>query len=647
MIPQQTIDQIFDTARIEDVIGDFVQLKKAGGNYKGLSPWTSEKTPSFFVSPSKGIYKDFSSGKGGNVVSFLMELEAMSYPEALRYLAAKYNIDIEEAAPDPEKQAEQQHSESLALVNKFAAEFFTEQLWKTEEGKNIGLSYLRERGFTDQTLETYGIGYSPQKSTALVETAAEQGLQEKYLLELGLLKKGNHGLYDFFRGRIMFPIRNLSGRVIAFGGRTLRSDKNLAKYFNSPESDLYNKSKVLYGIYEGKRSIVAENNCYLVEGYTDVLSLHQAGIHNVVASSGTALTKEQIRLIKRYAPQVTILYDGDPAGIKASFRGIDLILQEGLQVRVLLFPEGHDPDSFAKSVSQEKLQDYLKTEAKDFIVFKTDLLLGEAQNDPIKKAGLTREIVQSIALVSDHIARSVYIKQCSRILDIPEQALLNELNKMLRKQHYDHTSVTPPPEEATPTEPLAKTDLAELSFESQEREILRVLLTYGNRNLEVEMLDEEDNEQLIEVTVAEYILHDLLEDDIQITTPIYQKIFEEYQRCIEESEDIPDASVFVKHPDPRLSEAVASLISSPHELSENWFNAHRIVTTREDEDLKRTTLDPLMRLKLNKVRMMIGEIEKQLKDASEETDVMILLQEKVKLDQKKMQISGFFGSTIL
>ena len=431
-IPQHIIDQIFETARIEEVIGQFVNLKKSGSNYKGLSPFSSEKTPSFMVSPAKGIFKDFSSGKGGNVVSFLMEHESYSYPEALRWLGKYYNIEIPERELTPEEKAKLDERDSLFIANAFAEKFFTDQL-ESEEGRAIGLSYFLERGYRDDVIKKFQLGYSPDKSDALIKAADEGGHNLEFFEKLGLVKEKENGdRFDFFRGRVMFPIHNLTGRVLGFGGRTLKKSKKTAKYFNSPESPIYHKSDVLYGIYQSRNSIRNKDLCYLVEGYTDVISMHQSGIENVVASSGTALTPGQIRLIKRFTPNITILFDGDPAGIRASFRGIDLILEEGMNVKVVPFPEGEDPDSYSKRVSSDELVAYLEEHAQDFISYKSNTVLAETKNDPIKKAGLIREVLDSIALVPNQISRSVYIQQTSQQFEIAEQTLISELNKILR-----------------------------------------------------------------------------------------------------------------------------------------------------------------------------------------------------------------------
>ena len=645
MISRNTIDKIFEAARIEEVVQDFVQLKKAGSNLKGLSPFADEKTPSFFVSPAKGIFKDFSSGKGGNAVTFLMELEHMTYPEALRYIADKYSIEIEETEMDPKQKEEQSLRESLVLVNKFAFEKFEKNLWETQEGKSIGLSYFRERGFSDKTIRKFGLGYALDQNDALLKAAKDAGHKEEHLLNLGLTKEGNYGKYDFFRGRVIFPIRNVSGRCIAFAGRTLKSD-NKVKYINSPESELYDKSKTLYGLYEGKQNIIKEDKCFLVEGYTDVISLNQAGVEYAVASSGTSLTTEQARLIKRYTKNVSVLYDGDKAGINAALRGIDLLLQEGLQVKVLLFPEGHDPDSFARESSQTELENYLNTQAKDFTDFMIEVLLDGHEDDPVKRAEATRRIVESLSLIDDNITRSIYVQRCSKNLEIPEKALLSELNKFLRKRTLKKAGVDP---QIVQDEPQHIEDQeGTLPLEDVaiwEREIARILINYGSEEIEIELQSEEGEEEKVKVQVAEYILHDLTQDEIGFQTEVYRSIVDIYQSHFSENGNFPSSEYLVRNP--KLSESIAAMISSPYELSENWAERHKIYTDTEEKDLLRTVFDPLMRLKLNKVKTSMREVDDAIKSTENEEELHLHLQEKMKLDQMKVALSEFFGSAII
>lgn len=434
MISRNTIDQVYETARVEEVIGDFVVLKKSGSNFKGLSPFSQERTPSFMVSPVKQIWKDFSSGKGGNVVAFLMEHEHFTYPEAIRFLAKKYNIEIEETQQSSEEKDKMNLRESLYLVNQFAQEQFSKDLWESTEGKAIGLSYFRERGFTEDTIRFFGLGYAAEQRDYFFKKAQKSGYAENHLVETGLVIKNERGNVDRFRGRVLFPIRSMAGRVQGFGGRILSSTTKTAKYLNSPESDVYHKSQVLYGIFEAKKAIAREDVCYLVEGYTDVIQMFQKGVENVVSSSGTALTPEQIRLIRRLTSNIVVLFDGDAAGLRAALRGIDLILEEGMNVRICSFPEGEDPDSFAKSNNLEEIQSYLTNQAKDFIQFKTDLLLQEVDNDPVKKATTVREIVQSIAKIPDAIKQEIYLRECAAQMQVSEEVLFNALAQEKNKK---------------------------------------------------------------------------------------------------------------------------------------------------------------------------------------------------------------------
>jgi DNA primase len=479
MIDQVTIDRIFATADIVEVISDFVKLKKAGTNFKGLSPFTNEKTPSFFVSPSKGIFKCFSSGIGGNVVSFLMEHEKLSYPEALRYLARKYNIEISERESTADEIRDINERESLIAVSEYAARQFTEWLWKREEGKAIGLSYYKERGFRENIIEKFQLGYSFEQRDAFTKLAIEKGYKLDYLSKTGLtIDKGNYQ-FDRFAGRVIFPIHSISGQIIGFGGRILKKDDKSAKYLNSPESEIYHKSNVLYGLFFAKNDIIKNDKCFLVEGYTDVISMHQADICNVVASSGTALTHEQIRLIKRFTKNVTVLYDGDEAGIKASLRGIDLILEEGLNVKVLLLPEGEDPDSFSRSHSNNEFHDFIQQNESDFIKFKTRLLLQDAENDPVKRATLISDVVSTIAVIPDNIIRAVYIRECSKIVDIDEGMLYNEIYKIRRNKIFEESKRSGYIPDYQPPNKLKHKPVIQLANEyPHEKELIKTVLQY-------------------------------------------------------------------------------------------------------------------------------------------------------------------------
>lgn len=641
MIPKETVDKIMDTAIIQEVIGDFVTLKKSGTSYKGLSPFTSEKTPSFYVVPHKGIYKCFSSGKGGNVVSFLMEHEKFSYPEALRWLADKYKIEVEEEEMTPEQMEAQTMRESLGIVSQFANEYFQDNLWETDPGKAIGLSYLRERGYRDDIIKKFQIGYCLEEWDAFTKKALAKGYELKYLTASGLSKEKNGGAFDFFHGRIMFPIRNISGKVIAFGGRTLKSDKKVAKYFNSPESDLYSKSRVLYGIDLAKGAIVKKDLCYLVEGYTDVIALHQNEVENVVASAGTSLTDDQIRLIKRYTPNVCMLFDGDAAGIRASFRGIDLLLQQGLNVKVVSFPDGEDPDSFASKTPSGEFQDFLKNSAQDFIVFKGRILSAEADNDPIKKAEMISDIVSSISLIPDAIKRSVYIKECSTLLDVEEAVLVAEMNKRIRSKFKKETGFTPVVDfvERPPVQPMPASGPKD-SLAHQERDFIRLLLNYGATTIEMEAAEDQPQE----IRVSEFLIHALDEDQIVLTNPGLNAVLCEYRNQLLEGTQ-PSDTHFTMHADMGISQVAADILSERHALSPNWVK-HRIYPETEDMLLVKAVKDSIHRIKLVKIREMIQVINEQIRTADEEKAIQLMMKRQA-LDKAKATLSAYFGSVVI
>lgn len=659
MIPKDTIDKIFDAARIEEVVGDFVMLKKRGANLLGLCPFHNEKTPSFTVSPAKGIYKCFGCGKAGNSVNFMMEHDQMSYPEALRYLANKYSIEVEEKQQSPEQLQSQDERESLLVVCSYAQKYFTNNLLNTDEGRSIGLSYFKERGFRADIIEKFQLGYSLEDRKAFTKDGLNNGYKLSYLVKAGLtIDKTQEGAatenansdhaFDRFAGRIMFPIHNVTGRPIAFGGRILKSDKKLAKYINSPETDIYHKSNVLYGLYFAKKAIIANDICFLVEGYTDVISLYQAGIENVVASSGTSLTVEQIRQIKRYTQNITILYDGDNAGIKASFRGIDMILEEGMNVKVLLFPGGDDPDSFSKRVSLEELKLFIAEQTKDFIAFKTMMLYSEAANDPIKKAGLIKDIVESIAVIPEAINRSVYIKECSRLLEMDEQLLLNELNKIRKKRLFDKDKRVPsPPEEntsvGTPIEvptPAIFTDV----IEHQERDIVRLLLNYADKKIEVDNTDEEGNATTVEVTVAELILHELGTDDIAFINPVYQHIFSAFLEKRVHA-NLPDISSFINHSNTEISKAVIDLVSSSYTLA-NW-DKHSIMVQTEDRILKKSVYSTIYSYKSKHVEKLLDDNNVRLKNSTNNDEVIELMEQQFKLIEAKKHFNKLLGRIVV
>jgi len=534
LISKSTIDQVFETARVEEVIGDFVQLKKAGSNFKGLSPFTDERSPSFMVSPVKQIWKDFSSGKGGNVVAFLMEHEHFTYPEAIKYLANKYGIEVEETEQTNEEKEQADERESMYLISEFAKDYFHSTLFKTEEGKAIGLSYFKERGFTEETIKKFQLGYSPDSWDAFTSEAIKKGYKLEFLEKTGLSIVKEEKQFDRFKGRVMFPILSMSGRTLGFGGRILTNDKKAAKYLNSPESDIYHKSKVLYGIFHAKQAIAKDDNCYLVEGYTDVIQFAQTGIHNVVSSSGTALTEEQIRLINRLTQNITLLFDGDAAGLRASLRGVDLILEQGMNVKICTFPEGEDPDSFARKNSLEELTLYLEENARDFINFKASILVDETKNDPVKKADTIRDMVVSISKIPDVIKREIYVQECSRIMDISEVVLFNSLAQILSKNKKDQSKT--PKQTEKPFEVVNQqskpTEKIDVKFQL-EMKILELLLLYGGEVETFEDLilqtNEEGGEEIVpekkEFKVHQKVFLDLQQDEMEFTNPVFQELF--------------------------------------------------------------------------------------------------------------------------
>ncbi len=591
MITRETIDKVFETARVEEVIGDFVQLKRAGSNYKGLSPFSDERSPSFMVSPVKQIWKDFSSGKGGSVVTFLMEHEHFTYPEAIRFLANKYNIEIEETETSQEDKIEANEKESMYLVSEFAKTYFQETLLNSEEGKAIGLSYFKERGFTNETIAKFGLGYSPETWDAFTKEALTKGYQLDYLEKVGLTilrEDGKH--FDRFKGRVMFPIQSLSGRTLGFGGRILTNDKKAAKYLNSPESEIYHKSKVLYGIFHAKQAIAKQNNCYLVEGYTDVIQMHQAGIENVVASSGTALTPDQIRLINRLTKNITVLFDGDAAGLRASVRGIDLILEEGMNVKVCTFPDGEDPDSFAKKNSYEDLVSHLENNAKDFIQFKASLLMVEANNDPIKKADLIRDMVVSISKIPDRIKREIYIQECSRIMDISEQVLLNTLAQLVQKDISEAGKKFKQEQKAfevVKNEPLVHHEKVNIVYEL-ERKIIEMLLLYGSQeaefddfilkaNEEGEMIEEKETNT---IKVHQRIYLSLQEDEVELANPLFKEIYSDLIAYYNQNEQFNIEQYLMQLSAEHSQMVTDILMLEEKELLHNWETKHIYVKTK-------------------------------------------------------------------
>ncbi|MCX6300629.1 MAG: DNA primase [Bacteroidia bacterium] len=627
MIDRPTIERILDAAQIVDVIQEFVPLKKRGVNYLGLCPFHNEKTPSFTVSPSKEIFKCFGCGKVGNSVNFIMEHEHLSYPEALKYLARKYHIEVVEKELTPEELEKQNERESLLVVTAYAARKFTENLFQTDEGITVGLSYFKERGFQQNTLKKFEVGYSFEKRDAFTRQALDDGYKQDFLLKTGLSIQHEDHVFDRFSGRVMFPIHSLSGQVLGFGGRILKSDVKTAKYLNSPESEIYHKSRIVYGIFQARKAITQDDRCYLVEGYTDVMSLHEAGIENVVASSGTSLTQEQVRLIKRFTPNITILYDGDSAGIKASIRGIDIVLEEGMNVRIVLLPDGEDPDSYSKKVSNEEFIKYLREKETDFIRFKTDLLLEEASNDPVRKANLIRDIVRSIAVIPETINRTVYIKECSTHLDITEAVLYHEVNKLRQQRSFQDRNKYPGIEDLpVPPQVIQKQVKQEIITYYSEKEIIRLLLKFGSTEFERKIRSEDGKEEV--TMVSDYIVREITSDDLLFNDETCAKIFEEFRFFCQQG-IFPGDKQFIKHEDPAISQLSADLLSYSHELSRIWRDKQTFVET-EDMKLKDIVPDVVLKFKSDKIKVRLKENMIQLEDAAKkgDTERILALQKK-------------------
>lgn len=670
MIPQETIDQIIFYSRIDEVVNDFVPLKKRGQNMWGCCPFHNEKTPSFSVSPSKGIYKCFGCGKAGNAVNFVMEVEKKTYPEALRYLASKYNIPIEERQASPEELLVQNEKESLRIVNKFASNYFQTNLWETDEGKSIGLSYFRDRGFRDDIIKKFQLGFSFDDRKSLTKEALKSGYKADYLVKSGLSIRPERyenitelteaHLFDRFHGRVMFPIHSVSGDVLGFGGRILTNTKEVAKYFNSPQSELYDKSKILYGLYFSKKSIQQEDFCFLVEGYTDVIALHQAGIENVVASSGTSLTIEQIKLIQRFTNNITILYDGDEAGQKASERGIRLILEEGMNVRVLLFPDNDDPDSYSRKVSADELKNFIKKNSQDFITYSASKIPEDAKKDPIKKTEFVRQVIENISLIPDSISRSVYVKECSRLVEIDEQILLLEVNKIrinkeTRKQKEKTQQLPSPTKEILPSsdkttdEVSTQEQKSELSileeYDLYEKNICRLLIKYGNQLIDVEHYLQDGELITIQISASEFILLELFHDELNFVNPINQLFLDEFVQQLK-NDFIPQLSFFVYHKNPAIAQLVIGITEQHYELSENWEVKYGINIEQESYNLKKNIEHALYAYKEKRLKDMIFELKESLKLNINEDDTSITLSEIKKLESFKAQVNKLLGRII-
>jgi DNA primase len=633
LITKETIDKVYEAARVDEVIGDFVQLKRAGSNFKGLSPFSDERSPSFMVSPAKGIWKDFSSGKGGNAIAFIMEHSQFTYPEAIRYLAKKYNIEVEETELSDEDKVVANERESLFLISEFASKYFQDVLLNSEEGKAIALTYFKERGFTNDTIKKFGLGYSPSTWDAFTKEALGKGYQLDFLEKTGLTIVGEDKQFDRFKGRVMFPIQSMSGRVLGFGGRILTNDKKAAKYLNSPESDLYHKSKVLYGIFHAKQAIAKQDNCYLVEGYTDVIQMHQAGIENVVASSGTALTPDQIRLINRLTKNVTVLFDGDAAGLRASIRGIDLILEEGMNVKVCTFPDGDDPDSFAKKTPLQDLIQYFEDNAMDFIQFKASLLMKDAKNDPIKKADLIRDMVSSISKIPDRIKREIYIQEVSRIMDISEDVLFNtlaqlvkkDINELGKKFKEEQTAF-----EVHRNENVVASANIDIQFEL-EHKIIEILLIYGNVEVEFDdvLLKQNEVGEMIEVKeinkakVYQRIYLSLQEDETELANPLFRAIYVDLINYFNQNE-IFELEKYLAQLSPNLSQEVTSILMNDERYSLDNWEAKNIFVKAKDKTISQYVSETILTLRWMLVSKIIKELQSSVSNDAEVDNIEIL-----------------------
>jgi DNA primase len=664
MIQKQDIDKIFEAARVEEVVADYVSLKKRGANLIGCCPFHNEKTPSFYVSPAKGIYKCFGCGKGGHAINFIMEHDKLTYPDALRYLAKKYNIEITEEEQTPEQIQHQNDRESLLVVSSFAQKHFSENLYNTDEGKSIGLGYFKERGLREDIIQKFQLGYSINQRTAFTEIAIATGYKTEYLVKSGLTieyrnepeinsedslapgKPTETKYVDRFWGRVMFPIHNQSGRVIAFGGRTLRTDKKTSKYVNSPETEIYHKSDVLYGLYHSKNAIQKEKFCFLVEGYMDVIAMHQAGVENVVASSGTALTTGQIKLVQRFTNDIIISYDGDQAGINAAMKGINLLLEEGMNVKVLLFPDGDDPDSYSKKVGTQELKDFIVNNAQNFISYQASILTKGTHNDPLQKANAIKKIVESIALIPDAIYRSVYVKECSRIMDVDEQILLSELNK-IRSKNFNEKRNSPTLPQGEQVEELVieeKKEHAIADAEHQERDIIRLLINYGDKNILIDSEDEQGETIQVEVSAAYLLIHELQHDNIVLENLLYNSVYNEFVQHLEKNV-VPDTNFFISHENDAICSLTIDLISSPYSLA-NW-EQHSIYTIKEEDILKRSLYNAIYALKSRKLEIMIYDIQKRLKEKPPEEELMTLMQTQQQLLEAKKVFNALLGRIVL
>lgn len=657
MISQKTIQTIFETAKIEEVVGDFVKLTRRGVNYIGNCPFHNEKTPSFTVSPAKNIYKCFGCGEGGNPLNFIMNLEQLTYPEALRNLAKRYNIQIEEDELSSEQAQQMQLSDNLYVVNQFAQSHFEKQLFETDYGKSVGLSYFKQRGFREETIKKFGLGFANGGANDLMQEALSLGYSEEVLEKAGLIKNK----HDFFKNRVQFPIHNISGKVIGFGGRILTSDKKTPKYINTPESEIYNKRKSLYGIFFARKAIVQQNECFMVEGYTDVISLHQAGVENVVASSGTSLTVEQVQLVKRYAPNMTILYDGDSAGIKAALRGLDIVIEQDMNVKIVLLPDGEDPDSYVKKVGTTAFKEYIAKEAHDFIIFKSNLLLKDVANDPIKKSEVIRDIVESIAKIPDALKRSIYVKECASLMDMNEELLHTEINKRIHhNSKKTHSKNEERPDDNTDLEGSSHADdtmafsanpqnantfapKKVASTEYQELDIVRILVSFGDRKLDAK------------TSIAEFILLDMVELDLvdEFEHHICGRIVNEYLIQLKSNQKV-GTNYFTHHQDPEIAKLSISLIASmeEYEYSENWKKMNVFLNTQElpDKNHIADAKSGILRFKLKKIQQLIDKNQKEIKaiqQSNDVSDILILMKVHQKLTDLRKELAKQTNTVVL
>ena len=647
-IPPHIVDQIMQTAIIEEVIGEFVQLKRAGSNLKGLSPFTDEKTPSFVVSPAKQIFKCFSTGAGGTVVTFLMEKEHFTYPEALRWLADKYGIEIPEARKQTKEELESiSEKESLFVINDFANQYFQDNMHSREEGRSIGLSYFVERGYNAEIIEKFQLGYCIDKSDDFSKSAIQKGYKSEYLSKVGLIKMKDDRTFDFYRGRVIFPIHSISGRVLGFGGRTLKSDKKVAKYYNSPESPIYNKSEILYGLYFSKGEIIKRDECFLCEGYTDVISLYQSGIQNVVSSSGTSLTKEQVRLVKRYTQNLTILYDGDAAGIKASFRGIDIILEEGLNVKVVMFPDGEDPDSFAKKSSLDELTNMIEENKQDFISFKASVLMDGIENDPIKKSKLIRDVLESVSLIPDQITRSVYVQEIAKKFDIEERTISNELLKVLRSKASKSNNYPGHVEEVHTSDIIKKSSEAHVKVSTNdeyELDLIRFMVLFGTKEM---LISDEDDKEEKSCCVIQLICDEVSKDDLTFNNEQYRLIYEMFEKNLQENV-LLTASHLKKLENQKIVSFVSNIESSEIELSHNWIQKYNIYTKSESDNIYKSVMNSVYNFKYHKVDELLAKVKKEIQEsASGDEELLSLLGEQMSYERVKKKLSDKLGRIIL